>query len=378
MTQQSRAELRVPHRSPVPVRDDPRRDDAGIREVSGGGQFVLGPRVAAFEQGFARYLGSIECAAVNPGTAALHLGLMALGLQAGDEVIIPANTFMATAEAVLWAGGRPVLVDVSEDDANLDPAAVEAAITARTRGIVPVHLYGQPARLDEVMAIAKRHGLFVLEDACQAHGALYRGRKVGTFGEAGAFSFYPGKNLGAYGEGGALVTNDPTVAAKVKALRDHGQDQKYSHTMLGHNFRLEAIQGAVLDVKLPFLDAWNASRRRVASWYREDLAGLPLSLPFERPEVEHVYHLFVVRSRRRDDLQGGLRERGVETLIHYPIPLHLQPALSMLGHSRGAFPVAERLAEEILSLPIYPEMERAHVRRVAAALAEVLEQGGEA
>lgn len=350
--------------------------DRSIRDVLESGQFVLGPAVARFETAFASYLGVKECVGVNSGTAALHLGLMALGLAPGDEVLIAANTFFATAEAVLWAGGKPVLVDVNEDDANLDPAAIEAAITARTRGIMPVHLYGQPARLDAILSIAKRRGLFVFEDACQAHGALYRGRKAGSLGVAGAFSFYPGKNLGAYGEGGAFVTDDRQLAGTVRALRDHGQVRKYEHARVGHNFRLEGLQGAVLGVKLPRLEAWNEARRRVAGWYREALADLPLALPTERPEVRHVYHLFVVRTGRRDDLQIYLRERGVETLIHYPVPLHLQPALVDLGHRKGDFPVSETLAAEILSLPIYPELTQEQVRRVAALARAFLNSTG--
>ena len=265
-------------------------------------------------------------------------------------------------------------MDVSEDDANIDPAAVERAVTPRTRGIIPVHLYGQPARLDDILSIAGRRGLFVLEDACQAHGALYRGRKVGSFGQAAAFSFYPGKNLGAYGEGGAILTNDRALASKARSLRDHGQVQKYSHALVGHNYRLEAIQGAVLGAKLPRLDAWNASRRRVAGWYRAALAELPLELPQERADALHVFHLFVVRTRERERLRAWLGERGVESLIHYPVPLHLLPALARLGKRRGEFPAAESLSEQIVSLPIYPEMTRAQVDRVAAVVGEFAER----
>ena len=352
------------------------RADIGdaLKDVLESGMFVLGPAVARFEEAFAQYIGVRECVCMNSGTAAIQLGLMGLGLETGGEVIIPANTFIATAEAVIWAGGRPVLVDVCEDDSNIDPAAIEAAITPRTRGIMPVHLYGQAARLDEILAIARRHGLFVLEDACQAHGATYAGRRAGSFGQAAAFSFYPGKNLGAYGEGGALVTNDPEVARKARILRDHGQSRKYEHVMLGHNYRLEGLQGAVLAVKLPYLDGWNEARRRAAGWYIETLAGIPLGLPLERRGGGHVYHLFVIRTSRRDGIQRFLRERGVEALIHYPIPIHHQPAMKTLGFERGQFPVTEALAPRILSLPIFPELTRVQVDRVSGLVHEFLRE----
>jgi len=346
--------------------------DAAMKSVVESGMFVLGPAVTSFENAFASYVGVKEAVCMNSGTAALQLGLMAIGLEPGDEVIIPANTFIATAEAVVWAGGKPVLVDVSEDDFNMAPGALEAAVTPRTRGIIPVDLYGQPARLDEIQAFADRHGLFLLEDACQAHGARYKGRSAGTFGRAAAFSFYPGKNLGAYGEGGAIVTDDPAIAAKARMLRDHGQSRKYEHALMGHNYRLEGLQGAVLGVKLPHLDGWNDARRRVAGWYRESLAGLPVGLPEERPDVRHVYHLFVIRVPRRDAFQAALKEQGIDTLIHYPIPLHLQPALAGLGYSRGQFPVTERLASEIVSLPIFPELRQEQVQRVGRAVGNFL------
>jgi dTDP-4-amino-4,6-dideoxygalactose transaminase len=343
-----------------------------MKSVVESGMFVLGPAVTSFENAFASYVGVKEAVCMNSGTAALQLGLMAIGLEPGDEVIIPANTFIATAESVVWAGGKPVLVDVSEDDFNMAPGALEAAVTPRTRGIIPVDLYGQPARLDEIQAFADRHGLFLLEDACQAHGARYKGRSAGTFGRAAAFSFYPGKNLGAYGEGGAIVTDDPAIAAKARMLRDHGQSRKYEHALMGHNYRLEGLQGAVLGVKLPHLDGWNDARRRVAGWYRESLAGLPVGLPEERPDVRHVYHLFVIRVPRRDAFQAALKEQGIDTLIHYPIPLHLQPALAGLGYSRGQFPVTERLASEIVSLPIFPELRQEQVQRVGRAVGNFL------
>ena len=343
--------------------------DAALRRVLESGQFVLGPEVENFEREYAAWIGVKECVCVNSGTAALQLGLMALGLRQGDEVLLPANTFFATAEAVLWAGGTPVLVDVREDDFNIDPERAEAAITSRTRAIIPVDLYGQTARYDELLDLAARRGLFLLEDACQAHGAEHRGWKAGRFGAAAAFSFYPGKNLGAYGEGGALVTDDPGLARQVRMLRNHGQAAKYDHAVLGHNYRLESLQGAVLGAKLPRLDAWNAARRRVAGWYREALAGLPLVLPAEMPWAHHVYHLFVIRVAAREEFRAFLRGRGVETLVHYPVPLHLQKALAGLGLGPGSFPVSEALAGKIVSLPIYPELTREQVAQVAAAAA---------
>jgi dTDP-4-amino-4,6-dideoxygalactose transaminase len=342
--------------------------ERAVLRVMDSGIFVLGPEVAAFEEAFADYVGVKACVAVNSGTAALQLGLMALGLSPGDEVLIPANTFIATAEAVVWAGGKPVLVDVREDDSMVDLEKLEAAITPRTRGIIPVDLYGQPARLPQIETIAKRHGLFVLEDACQAHGASIAGRKAGSFGRAAAFSFYPGKNLGAMGEGGALVTDDVEVAGRARMLRDHGQRAKYEHVLLGHNYRLEALQGAVLGVKLPHLDSWNEARRRVAGWYREALKNGPVTLPAEWEGVIHVYHLFVVRAPRRDALKAHLKEQGIDALIHYPVPLHRQVALAGLAGWTGSLSVTDALAKEILSLPIFPGMTRAQVDRVADAI----------
>ena len=344
--------------------------DEAVGRVLESGSFVLGEPVERFERAFAAYVGVKEAVCVSSGTAALQVALMAIGLEPGDEVIIPANTFFATAEAVLWAGGRPVLVDVREEDANIDPVAIAGAITPRTRGIVPVHLYGQMADLGPILEIAARRGLFVLEDACQAHGAASGERRAGSVGRAGAFSFYPGKNLGAYGEAGAVVTDDPEIGRRARMLRDHGQRRKYDHVVLGHNFRLEALQGAVLDVKLRHLEGWNEARRAVARTYERALAGLPVTVLPELPGRRHVRHLLVVRSAARDRLQESLGRMGIETLIHYPVPLHLQPALAFLGGREGDHPVAERLAREILSLPIHPEMAEDTVLRVADAIAD--------
>jgi dTDP-4-amino-4,6-dideoxygalactose transaminase len=347
--------------------------DEAIRRVLETSAFILGPAVEEFERAFAAYLGAEFCVGVSNGTAAVQLGLAACGVGAGDEVILPANTFIATAEAVSALGAVPVLVDCEPDSSNIDPERIEAAITPRTRAVVPVHLYGQPADLDPVFDVARRHGLEVVEDAAQAHGARYKGRRVGALGRAGSFSFYPGKNLGAYGEGGAVVTNDAEVARRLRLLRDHGSARKYEHEIVGHNYRLEGIQGAVLSVKLKRLDEWNALRRAHAARYRELLAPLEeagaLGLPREMPYAEHVYHLFVVQSDERDELQKHLAAAGVQTGIHYPGPVHLQPAYRPLGHKPGDFPEAERQARRVLSLPMFAELTEEQLARVAESVA---------
>ena len=351
--------------------------DESVARVIESCAFVLGPEVEAFEAEFAEYVGARHCVGVSNGTAALQLALTACGVGGGDEVIVPANTFFATAEAVSTAGATPVFVDCDAASRNIDPARIEAAITGRTRAIIPVHLYGQPADLDPVFEIAARHGLTVVEDAAQAHGAEHRGRRVGALGRAGCFSFYPGKNLGAYGEGGAVTTDDAEVARRVRLLRDHGSERKYRHEIVGYNFRLEGIQGAVLRVKLRHLDRWNDLRRAHAARYGELLsppdaaaAGRALTLPREMPYARHVYHLYVVESDARDELQKHLSAAGVQTGIHYPVPVHLQPAYAALGHKAGDFPVAERQAARVLSLPMFPELTSEQIERVAGAIGE--------
>ncbi|HEX8747483.1 MAG TPA: DegT/DnrJ/EryC1/StrS family aminotransferase [Pyrinomonadaceae bacterium] len=339
--------------------------DAAVMRVLGNASFVLGREVAAFEESFAEYTGARHCVGVSNGTAAIQLALTACGIGAGDEVIVPANTFFATAEAVSTAGATPVFVDADPVSYTIDPRQVEAAITPATRAIIPVHLYGQAADLDAVLEIARRRNLLVIEDAAQAHGALYRGRRVGTFGHAAAFSFYPGKNLGAYGEGGAVVTNDEAVARKVRLLRDHGSERKYHHEIIGYNFRLEGIQGAVLSVKLRHLERWNELRREHASRYNALLEGAGLVLPEELAYARHVYHLYVVQSEERDALQADLNGAGVQTGIHYPVPIHLQPAYAFLGHARGSFPETERQAARVLSLPMFPELTDEQMNAVA-------------
>jgi len=356
--------------------------DAAIQRVLDTSAFVLGREVEAFERAFAEYVGARECVGVSNGTAALQLALTACGVGPGHEVIVPANTFFATPEAVSTAGATPVFVDCDPVTYNIAPAKIEAAVTERTRAVIPVHLYGQPADLDAVFEVAAAHGLSVIEDAAQAHGALYKGRRVGALGRAGCFSFYPGKNLGAYGEGGAVVTDDPEVARRVRLLRDHGSEQKYRHEVIGYNFRLEGIQGAVLGVKLKHLDAWNALRRAHAARYREMLGPLEeagaLSLPREAAYAEHVYHLFVVQSAARDSMQRYLAGAGVATGIHYPVPAHLQPAYAPLGRREGDFPESERQARRVLSLPMFAELTERQLRYVVHAVEDFCGQAAAA
>lgn len=342
--------------------------DAAIARVLDNASFILGREVEAFEAAFAEYTGARFCVGVNSGTAAIQLAVMACGLEAGDEVIVPANTFFASAEGVSTAGATPVFVDADSVSYNIDVSKIEAAITKRTRAIMPVHLYGQSADLDPIFELAKRYNLIVIEDAAQAHGSRYKGKRVGALGRAGCFSFYPGKNLGAYGEGGAVVTNDEEVARRVRLLRDHGSERKYHHEVVGYNFRLEGIQGAVLGVKLPHLDKWNKLRREHAARYNELLNDSNLTLPCEMSYAEHIYHLYVVQTDAREALQKTLTEAGVQTGIHYPIPVHLQPAYRSLGYKAGDFPEAERQASRVLSLPMFPELTDEQIRRVAEVI----------
>jgi dTDP-4-amino-4,6-dideoxygalactose transaminase len=334
--------------------------------------FVLGDEVEQFEREFADYCGATHCVALNSGTSALHLALLAADVQPGDEVVTTPNTFIATAEAISYTGARPVFVDVRPETANIDPDLLEAAITERTRAIIPVHLYGRPADLGPILAVAERHGLPVIEDACQAHGASYRGGRVGTFGLAATFSFYPAKNLGACGEGGALTTNDEDVARFARTMRAHGEATRYWHDAVGFNYRMDGFQGAVLRIKLRRLDEWTAKRRELAALYRELLAAAKVDVPYDSPDDESVYHLFAVYADERDSVRAALDQRGVGTGIHYPVPVHLQKAYAGLGHERGAFPHTERACDRVLSLPIYPEMPREHVEYAASALAEIV------
>ena len=342
--------------------------DAAIARVLETGQFVLGDEVAAFEREFAAYCGAAHGIAVNSGTSALHLALLAAGVGPGDEVITAPFTFVATVAAIDYTGARPVFVDVSEDSLTMDPGALEAAITSRTKAIIPVHIYGQPADMDPIRAIAARHGLSVIEDAAQAHGAQYRGKPAGSLGDLACFSFYPSKNLGAYGEGGLVATNNADHAARIRTLRDWGQQKKYVHDVRGFNARMEGFQGAILRVKLRHLPAWTDARRRVADRYNELLAGTGIALPKEMPYARHVYHLYTVRLKEREALQAALRNDGIATGLHYPIPVHLQPAYADLGYRAGAFPVAERAAAQVLSLPVFPEMTDGQIEQVVASV----------
>jgi len=330
--------------------------DAAIARVLSRSDFVLGEAVSDFEGAFAHYCEAAYAVGVDSGLSALELVLKAYDVGPGDEIITAANTFIATVLAISNCGAQPVLVDVEPDTYNLDPVQVEAAITPATKAIIPVHLYGQPADMDAIQAIAQRYDLWVIEDACQAHGARYKGRRTGNLGDAAAFSFYPSKNLGAYGDGGMVVTNDGELADKIRLLRNVGQKVKYHHQIKGYNHRLDTMQAAILCAKLPSLDKWNAVRRHAAAQYARLLDGLPLAIPSEATWAEHVYHVYVIEVARREELQDYLNGAGIATGIHYPIPVHQQPAYEDLDYKQGDFPVTERFAERILSLPIYPEI----------------------
>lgn len=339
-----------------------------VHRVMEDATFILGPDVAAFEQNFAAYVGADYCVGVESGTAAIQFALEALGIGAGDEVIVPANTYIASALAVSATGALPVLVDV-DSNYQIDSDLLEAALTPRTKAIMPVHLYGQVVPMEPILDFARRHGLFVIEDAAQAHGARWNGRGAGSFGDVAAFSFYPGKNLGAYGDGGAIVTSDAALADRLRLLRDFGQRKKYEHLIKGGNCRLDSIQAAVLDVKLRHLDAWNGARRRHAAAYDARLSKIGIKPPACVAEEAHVYHLYVIEVEQRDRVAALLRERGIATGIHYPIPIHLQAAYAELGLGRGAFPRTERSAERLLSLPMFPELTGEQIDLVADALA---------
>lgn len=343
--------------------------DAAIQRVLDHTSFIQGPEVAAFEEAFAQHIGVRAAVGVASGTAALHLALLACGIGPGDEVITTPHTFYATAEAVAQAGATPVFVDIQADTFNLDPAQIEAAITPRTRAIVPVHLYGQAADMDEILAIARRHGLRVIEDAAQAHGALYRGRRCGALADAACFSFYPSKNLGCYGDGGLVTSDDPALIARLRRLRDHGRVGKYEHVELGWGYRLDALQAAILRVKLPHLDDWVARRRAAAQRYNALFAGSKIVTPAEREYNRHAYYSYVIRWTNaqvgsRDELAAHLLRSGIGVVIHYPIPMHLQPVYRSMGLGRGAFPAAEAAADQVLSLPMYPEITPAQQERV--------------
>jgi dTDP-4-amino-4,6-dideoxygalactose transaminase len=343
--------------------------DAAIREVIDAGAFAGGPFVAKFEKEFAAYCGTAQAVGVGNGTDALWFALLALGVGPNDEVITVPSTFMATAESISYCGARPVFVDIDEATYNMDPGLVEKAITPRTKAIIPVHLFGQCADMDPILKIAAEHRIPVIEDACQAHGATYKGRKAGTLGVAGCFSFYPGKNLGALGEAGAVVTNNAELAGKIQGLRDHGQARKYCHSQIGWNGRMDGIQGAVLSVKLKQLDVSNLRRRSHALLYDQLLGEIEeVIVPAQGRFNQSVYHIYAVRVKDRDQVLQSMAEKGISCAIHYPIPVHLQEAYRFLGREKGSFPVAERCAGEFLSLPMFPELTREQIHAVADEL----------
>lgn len=342
--------------------------EPAVLAVLQSGQYVLGQEVMSFEQDFARYIESRHAVAVNSGTSALHLALLAAGIQPGDEVITVPFTFVATAAAIRYAGAIPRFVDVDPGTLTMDPNRLAAAVTGKTKAVIPVHLYGQPADLDPILDIARAHRLTVIEDACQAHGARYKGKPVGSIGDFGCFSFYPGKNLGACGEGGLVTARHDEGDRQLRILRDWGAERKYHHEYLGFNYRMDGIQGAILRVKLRHLESWSKRRRELAARYDAKLKKCSAGRVERLAHGDHVYHLYVIRVRDRDRLQSQLQEAGIQTGIHYPVPVHLQPWASSLGYRLGAFPITEQAAATVLSLPLYPEMPDGHVDEVADAL----------
>ncbi len=340
----------------------------GMARVLEGMQLFLGENVQAFEKEFAKYCGVEYGIGVSDGTAALHIILRAMGIGPGDEVITVSHTFIATAEAIVLAGAKPVFVDIDPNTYLMDVAQVESRLTPKTKAILPVHLYGQTVDMDPLLDLARRHGLRVIEDACQAHGAEYKERRAGSLGDAAAFSFYYSKNLGAYGEGGFITTNDSELARKARAIRDHGSESRYLHDWIGLNGRLDELQAVVLRAKLPHLEDWNTARREHAARYNELLGKLPVRIPVEHVGNRHVYHLYVIRVQNRDGLQADLRKHGVFTGVHYPVPVHLQKSMSFLGYRQGDLPVTERIVGEILSLPMYPELADEQLACVSAAM----------
>ena len=346
---------------------------AAIQQVFDRTAFAGGPFVSQFEKEFAAFCKTQHCIGVGSGTEALWLGLIGLDVGPGDEVITVPNTFIATAEAISCCGAKPVFVDVEEDTYNMNPHLLEAAITLKTRAIVPVHLFGQAADMAPILEIARKHKLLVIEDASQAHGSEYKGRMAGSIGDAGCFSFYPGKNLGAYGEAGAVVTNNPDLDRKIRMLRDHGQEKKYYHDLVGWNGRMDGLQGAILSVKLKYLNGWNESRRRNASRYNELLRTIAgVVIPQESPDCKHVYHIYAIRVPHRDSLIGALAEKDIQCGIHYPVPLNMQVAYKALDLGAGSYPVAEKVASEFVSLPMFPELSSEQIFYVAAEIRKLI------
>src|SRR6266576_5623842 len=347
--------------------------DRAIREVIESSAFAGGSFVESFEEEFAAYCGSSYAIGVGNGTDALWLTLLALGIGEGDEVITVPNTFIATAEAITYCNAQPVFVDVDENTFTMNPTELKKILTSKTKAIIPVHLFGQPADMDPIVEFARAHGLFVIEDAAQAHGAEYKGQKAGTLGDAGCFSFYPGKNLGAFGEAGAVVTNDPELRKQIQMLRDHGQSRKYYHALMGWNCRMDGIQAAVLSIKLRHLDEANSLRRKHATEYSHALAGIDEVLtPFEAMYARHVYHVYAIRVQERDVVARNLQEKGVGCAVHYPVPIHLQGACRNLGYKKGAFLIAESLADQFLSLPMFPELTKEQIEYVVRCVTEAV------
>jgi UDP-2-acetamido-2-deoxy-ribo-hexuluronate aminotransferase len=335
-----------------------------ITEILESSQYILGPKVLELEKKIAEYLGATEAVGVASGTDALHLSIEAFGIGEGDEVITTPFTFFATAEAILYTGATPVFVDIERETMNIDPGKIESAITERTKAVLPVHIFGHPAEMDKIRAIADKHGLRVIEDCAQSFGASIQGRRTGSLGDAGCFSFYPSKNLGAFGDGGMVLLNDPAVAGDLRKLRNHGSKGSYRHESVGFNSRLDEIQAGVLLVKMKRIEEYNNKRRQKAALYGELLSNR-VELPVERNGCVHVYHQYTVRSEKRDEIQKRLRENKVSSVVYYPIPLHLQEAVSFLGYAKGDFPVAEETSERVLSLPMYPELEETSIARIA-------------
>jgi dTDP-4-amino-4,6-dideoxygalactose transaminase len=341
---------------------------AALEAVCESTAFAQGPPTKVFERDFASYCEVNHCVSLNSGTSALHLALRCLDVGAGDEVITIPFTFVATTWAISYVGARPVFVDIDPKRRTMDPGQLEAAITARTKAIIPVHLYGMPANMDAILAVARKHNIPVIEDAAQAHGARYKGKRIGQFGVMSCFSFYPGKNLGAYGEGGALVTNDETLAARARRLRDHAQSQRYYHDEIGYNYRMDSFQGAVLAIKLKHLDEWNAARARHAKRYTELLAGSAVKTPASFADSECVWHCYVIETENRDEVRQKLGAAGIDTGLHYPVPVHLQKAYTSLGYKPGDFPVSERIAQQCISLPMFAKLTDEQVSYVASTL----------
>jgi len=346
-----------------------------VTDAMANGAFIGGPQVSGFEAEFAEFCNSKFCIGVGSGTDALRFALMALGVGPGDEVITVPNTFIATTEAVSQVGATPVFVDIHPDTCNMDVSRIEEKITEKTKAIIPVHLYGQPVDMDPLLEIARKHGIAVIEDACQAHGALYKNLKAGSLGTVGCFSFYPGKNLGAFGEGGAVVTQDEEIDRNIRMIRDHGQQKKYHHEMEGYNGRLDAIQAGTLRIKLKRLSDWNQARRKIAACYNELLSEVPgVTTPVEADFATSVYHLYVIQVDNRDILQNFLSEKDIATGLHYPLPLHLQKPYACLGCREGSFPITEKVAGRLLSLPMYPELTRKQIEYVAQSIKEFMDR----